>query len=40
MQDNIPKEKAEPAATETVRAFDLGKGSIGSCADVRGPQMK
>ena len=29
MQDNIPKEKAEPAATETIRAFDLGKGSIG-----------
>jgi hypothetical protein len=24
MQDNIPKEKAEPAATETVRTFDLG----------------
>jgi len=29
MKDYVLKEKPEPAANETVWAFDLGKGSIG-----------
>jgi hypothetical protein len=34
MKDYILKDKPEPAANETVWAFDLGKGSIGSSGGV------